>query len=77
MGHEWITVRFCPSGTPTHDERLSFWRVPTIGELVHRDGDAFVVVDVDWQIENSRATPVVICHSLDRPRARHILGRDI
>lgn len=62
-----IQLRLCPSGSPTSDVNYEFLRVPCIGEYVDHEDVTYRVVDVHW----SEDGPLVIAHSLDRPRAQN------
>lgn len=69
-----IQVRFCPSGQPTTDADYNFPRVPCIGELVEHDGSTYAIVYVHWFPEATVMVPLVVAHSLDRPRAQAPFG---
>jgi hypothetical protein len=63
---ESVQLRLCPSGEPTFDVWRDFARVPCIGEYVDHDDKTYRVVDVHWFTDG----PLVVAHSLDRPRAQ-------
>ena len=63
---ESIQLRLCPSGKPTADVMRKFARVPCIGEYVDHDDVTYRVVDVHWHPDG----PLVVAHTLDRPRAQ-------
>ena len=68
-----VQLRWCPSRTPTTDEDHRMPTVPRLGDLMDdSSGRTFRVVDIHWfpdGIDASGWLPVVILHSLDRPRA--------
>jgi hypothetical protein len=59
-------LRICPTGKPTTDVDCDFARVPCIGEYVDYEHVTYRVVDVHWFPDG----PLVVAHSLDRPRAQ-------
>jgi hypothetical protein len=62
-----IQLRLCPTGKLTIDVNRDFARVPCIGEYVDHEGVTYRVVDVHWF---PAGPPLVVAHSLDRPRAQ-------
>jgi hypothetical protein len=65
-----VQLRLCPSGKPTTDVDREFARVPCIGELVDHENVTYRVVDVHWFEDG----PLVVAHTLDRPRAQRPFG---
>jgi hypothetical protein len=67
---ESVQLRLCPTGQPTTDVDCEFARVPCIGEYVDHGGLTYRVVDVHWFEDG----PLIVAHSLDRPRAQAPFG---
>jgi hypothetical protein len=68
---ESVQLRICPSGKMTTDVDREFARVPCIGEYVDHEDETYRVVDVHWP---EAGVPLVVAHSLDRPRALDPFG---
>jgi hypothetical protein len=65
-----VQLRLWSSGQMATDVDREFLRVPCIGEYVVHEVKTYRVVDVHWFADG----PLIVAHSLDRPRARAPFG---